>query len=73
MTMTHDEKFSVQRERLRALLTLLEVVPTGARHNELLERAHSTIADIKRTRAAQASTPPGSASGWLIDYAASSR
>ncbi len=51
MALNDDEAYEVQRERLRALLTQLETVPAGDRHDELLQRAHILIADIWRTQA----------------------
>ena len=50
--MISQESFDGQRERLRALLCQLEAVASGARHQELLQRAEALIADIRRKRAA---------------------
>jgi hypothetical protein len=50
--MTSTESFHNQRERLRAVLYQLEAVGRGARHQELLQRAQTLIADIRLRRAA---------------------
>ena len=49
MSLTPAELRSVQRERLRALLTLLEFTPPGPRHDELLERTRATVASIRES------------------------
>lgn len=50
MAMTDEETLSVQLERLRVILTRLKVVPTGERHDELIERAGVAIAAVRKTR-----------------------
>jgi hypothetical protein len=50
--MTSQESFQIQRDRLRAVLCQLEATGRGARHQELLKRAETLIADIRRRRAA---------------------
>jgi hypothetical protein len=80
MTMTAEETLSVQLERLRAILAMLEVVPPGQRHDELIERARIAIAAVRKTREAIAENGgrAGAARtsrtfGCVIDYASASR
>jgi hypothetical protein len=78
--MTAEETLSVQLERLRAILAILEAVPAGPRHNELIDRARVVIAAVRKTREALAGdrgrTGASRASqplGCVIDYASASR
>ena len=50
MAMTSTELLAVQRERLRALTTLLEIVPKGRRRGELLQLTRVVIADVREAR-----------------------
>ena len=50
--MITQKSFDGQRESLRALLSQLEAVASGARHQELLQRAEALITEIRRKRAA---------------------
>ena len=52
MAMKREQTLCVQLERLRALLTLLAVVPDGRRRDELVQRTHDAIADIRKMRTA---------------------
>jgi hypothetical protein len=47
---------AIQLEQLRALRLLIEVVPAGARHDDLIKRARIAVATVRKTRDALART-----------------
>ena len=51
MTMNAKETLSVQLERLRAIMAMIEVTPAGQRHDELIEKARVAIAAVRESRA----------------------
>jgi len=54
MTMNAKETLSVQLERLRAIMAMIEVTPAGQRHDALMERARVAIAAVRESRDAAA-------------------
>jgi hypothetical protein len=52
MSLTRAELRSVQRERLRAVLALLEFTPPGPRHDQLLEQTRAIVASLRASQAA---------------------
>ena len=75
MAITHQQMLAIQLERLRAILLQLEAVRSGARHDELLDRARVVVADVRKTRALLAGrgrpakrTSKTSMRGCVLDY-----
>ncbi len=58
MTMT-QHTLSVQVERLRALLSMLAFAGDRKRHDELIEKTRSAIANVRTSRAALATRDSG--------------
>jgi len=59
MVTLHEEQSGLPRTQLRGLVARLERIRAGALHDALVSRAHTTIAQIRRTRSACAAIPCG--------------